>query len=329
MKTKRGLIYVYLFLTATLAVALMACSGGGGETVNEVMNEIAIEYPTLEETFSTDCNEIWVSGETTHPATQWGSVAIEWENRSENGYLQGTGQTFVNTCTGWFMGYTWDYACDAGWGASIPLEIGDNVITITAVDSLIETVIGQDTITVNKPVMSYSIKGGIMNIDGWRIFNMRVNLDAPESYTYTDPNGNYELKCLRNGTYSVVADSYGFYSPNYRFYTYMDWPFIPDGRLVTITNSDVTGQDFSTEVYEVSGMIRTQAGYGFQKVDVLIIRADGTSASTWTDEGGIYSFLVPNGMYTIRPSTYHSFTPAELSIEVNGSGVYFQDFSAN
>lgn len=91
-------------------------------------------------------------------------------------------------------------------------------------------------------------------------FNMRVNLDASESYTYTDPNGNYELKCLRNGTYSVVADSYGFYSPNHRFHSYMDWPFIPDDRLVTVNNSDVTGQDFSTEVYGVSGMIRTQAG---------------------------------------------------------------------
>lgn len=227
------------------------------------------------------------------------------------------------------MGYTWDYDCDASWGASIPLEIGDNVITITAVDSIIETVIGQDTITVNKPVMSYSIKGGIKNIDGTGFFNMRVNLDASERYTYTDPSGNYELKCFRNGTYSVSADSYGFYSPIYRFYSYMDWPFIPEGRLVTVTNSDVTGQDFSTEVYEVSGMITTQAGYGFQNLDVLIIGADGTTATTWTDENGIYSFLVPNGTYTIRPSTFFSFTPVEQSIEVNGSGVYSRDFSAN
>jgi hypothetical protein len=230
------------------------------------------------------------------------------------------------------MGYTWDYACDAGWWASIPLEIGDNVITITAVDSLdaIETVIGQDSITVNKPVMSYSIKGGIKNIDGRGLFNMPVNLDARENYTvYTDPNGNYEFKCLRNGIYSVAADSYGFYSPIYRFHSYMDWPFIPDGREVTITDFDVTGQDFSTEVYEVSGMIRTQAGYGFQMVDVVITGSNGTSASTWTDANGVYSFLVPNGTYTIRPSTSFSFTPVEQSIEVNGSGVYSQDFSAN
>ena len=328
MPTQKRPAHVHLFLAATLAVVLVACGGGGGGSGPAVENEIEIEYPTLEETFSTDCNEIWVSGETTYLVTH-SSVVIEWENRTDNGYLQGTGQRFVNTCTGWFMGYTWDYDCDASWGASIPLEIGDNVITITAVDSIIEAVIGHDTITVNKPVMSYSVKGGIKNIDGMRLFNMRVNLDTPESYTYTDLNGNYELKCLRNGTYSVVADSYGFYSPNYRFYTYMDWPFIPNSRLVTVNNSDVTGQDFSTEVYEVIGMIRTQAGYGFQNLDVLIIGTDGASASTWTDENGIYSFLVPNGTYTIRPSTYFSFTPVEQSIEVNGSGVYPQDFSAN
>jgi len=327
MKTKTWLVYVYLFLAATLAVALVACGGGGGAGF-EVGNEIEIEYPTLEETFSTDCNEIWVSGETTYLVAH-SSVFIEWENRTDIGYLQGTGQRFVHTCTGWFMGYMWDYDCDASWGASIPLEIGDNVITITVVDSIIDAVIGQDTITVNKPVMSYSIKGGIKKIDGMGLFNLRVNLDALESYTYTDPNGNYELKCLRNGTYSVVADSYGFYSPNYRFLSYMDWPFIPDGRLVTVNNSDVTGQDFSTEVYEVIGMIKTQAGYGFQNLSVLIIGADGTSASTWTDENGIYSFLVPNGTYTIRPSTNFSFTPVEQSIEVNGNGVYLQDFSAN
>ena len=72
----------------------------------------------------------------------------------------------------------------------------------------------------------------------------------------------------------------------------------------------------------------------FQRVsgdDQLLIGGDDhdTSASTWTSENGYYSFLVPNGIYTIQPPTYSSFTPIERSIEVNGGGVFGQDFSAN
>jgi len=317
-------------LLAAIVVVLFSGCGGGGEEGFAVGDEIAIVYPTLEDTFSTDCNEIRVSGETTHPAGQWGSsVVIEWENRSENGYLQGAGQTSVNTCTGWFLGYIWDYACDAGWWASIPLELGDNVITITAVDSIIGAVIGQDTITVNKPVMSYSIKGGIKNIDGTAFFDMKVKVDGLEGYTRTDANGNYELKCLQNGTYSITPDSIGYYSNVYRFSTYMDWPFTPDSLLVKVNNVDVPGQDFSTEVYQVSGRVITQSGDGLRLQSVLIKGADDTSASTWTSENGYYSFLVPNGSYTIQPPTYSSFTPIERSIEVNGGGVFDQDFSAN
>jgi len=321
--------FLGLFTTLFLSIFLVSCGDGGGEgdSGSAMQYAIEIDTPASEATFSTNCNEMWIGGKTNYPASQLDSVGISWQNQTAAGLTQGTGQTGVNQCLGWFLGFTWYYDCNGGWWANVPLEVGDNKITITAVDSN-QTVLGQDTITITKPVMSYSIKGRITNVDGTGLFNMRVRHDAMERVLYTDSNGNYELKCVPIGTYSVWPDSNGYYYPAYIFFSYMDWPFIPGNRTIVVSDSDVTGQDFSTEVYEVSGKITNLSGYGFQNVDVYITGPDGPRASSRTNASGYFTIMLPNGAYTIQPSTFFSFIPSTRTVEMNGSGVYEQDFSA-
>jgi hypothetical protein len=320
-----------LLITLLLSISPISCGGGGGgDTGTTAQDAIEIETPVSEDTTSSDCNEIYLGGEADYPASKWSNVRISWENQTASGGYQGAGQASVGNCLGWFLGYTWDYACDAGWWAEVPLEVGDNKIKITAVETLgsNETVIGQDTITVNKPVMSYSIKGRITNVDDIALFNMKVTIEGADGFTYTDANGDYELKCLRSGTYRVMPDPNGYYNPDYAFTNYMDWPFTPGSSMVTINDHEVASQDFSAEVYEVSGMFTTISGYGFQGVDVVITGTDGKSSSSRTDENGFYSFMVPSGTFIIQPSTSYSFNPPSRSVEVEVAGVYDQDFSA-
>lgn len=327
MKIVKG--FLSFFTALFLLIFLLSCGDDAGEGNSGSSGQYAIEIdtPASEGTFSTVCNEIWVGGKTNYPVSEWMSVGISWQNRTATGLTEGVGQTSTSQCLGWFLGYTWYYDCNAGWWANVPLEMGENTITITAVDSN-GSMLGQDMITITKPVMSYSIRGRITNVDGTGLFNMRVRHDATDRILYTDSNGNYELKCVPIGTYSVWPDSNGYYYPAYIFFSYMDWPFTPGNRTVVVSDSDVTEQDFSTEVYEVSGKVTNLSGYGFQNLDVYITGPDGPRASSRTNASGYFTFMVPNGTYTIQPSTYFSFVPSTITVEVKGSGIYDQDFSA-
>jgi len=311
-------------------LTLSACGGDrrGQSTGGTPQYSINIETPTADPTFSTDCNEIWIGGTTDYPPSQWSSVWVIWQNQTAEGLRQGTGQTGVNQCMGWFLGYTWYYDCNAGWWVNIPLELGDNSITITAIDSN-GVDLKPDTIAVSNPVMSYSVKGRITNINGKGLFNLKVVLEGASRYIFTDAEGYYTLSCLRSGIHTVLPDSMGFYDPAYMFYNNMDWPFNPVNRTVTVSRSDVAGQDFSTEVHEVTGMITTAYGGGFQNLDVFLLGSGNSAlASARTDASGTYTLLAPNGKYIIQPSTYFSFTPEFRSVTINGSGVYNQNFSA-
>jgi len=248
-----ALIFMSLLTIGLFSIFFISCggcNGGGRGGGSPLQNTIEIEMPTFEAAYTTDCNEVWVGGEANYPASQWNNVEISWENQSVSGLSQGIGQTNAKQCLGWFLGYTWYYDCDAGWWAEVPLEIGNNTITITAVD-LNGTVIGKGVINVYKPVMSYYVTGRIPDSDGTGLFNIKVKRNVSDGFTYTDSDGNYELGCLRSETYSVNPDSMGYHSPTDMFFSYINWPFVPASRTVIVNDSDVTGQDFSTEVYEV------------------------------------------------------------------------------
>jgi hypothetical protein len=322
-------LHRFLLLSTLLLSLFLASCGGGGETGGgtETVSAIAIQTPSSEDAFLTDCNEVFLGGESDYPASQWSGVNLSWQNQTDHGLLSGMGQTSVDRCIGWFFGYWWYEDCNAGWWADIPLNIGSNTITVTAFDSN-QNVVGQDKIIINKPEISFSIRGRITNIDGTGLFNMKVILDGSANYVYTDSNGYYDLKCLKNGVYHVYPDPEGYYNPGRVFFNYMDWPFTPNSSTVVVNDMDVSGEDFSTEVYEVSGRIINASGNGFENLDVFITAADGKKSSSRTGKDGFYALLVPNGIFTVQPSDNFSFDPPSRQVRVEGNGVYSQDFSS-
>jgi hypothetical protein len=86
-----------------------------------------------------------------------------------------------------------------------------------------------------------------------------------------------------------------------------------------------------SEAYEVSGQI-TEVGDAVDGVTVALtgeLVGCGMTNRTITSGGGYYSFDVPDGNYTITPSsTTYVFTPPNRAVMVNGADEPNQDFTA-
>jgi len=102
---------------------------------------------------------------------------------------------------------------------------------------------------------------------------------------------------------------------------------VADTTAVDTTISDTTATDTtsSNQTYTIQGMVYCAA----QSVGNVQILLDGDmQASTFTTGSGMYTFLVPNGQYTIIPVEIsgYGFNPISRSIRVSGSDIYNQDF---
>jgi len=134
---------------------------------------------------------------------------------------------------------------------------------------------------------------------------------AATATTTADASGNYTFANLQNGTYTVTPSKSGF-------------AFTPPNQLVTIGNANVTGLNFSTATYNISGNVGGAGGSG------ATINLTGTSnASTTADTYGNFSFSgLMNGAYTVTPSKAgFTFTPAGLTATVSNANVTGLSFS--
>lgn len=124
----------------------------------------------------------------------------------------------------------------------------------------------------------------------------------------TDGYGNYVISGLKAGAYRIAPSM-------------AEADFTPPQRSVSISNADVTGQDFTTTIrtYTISGQV-TADGAGLADVTV----SDGFRTVT-TDAQGNYTFTgVPAGKYTVRPTMpYYDFQPEKtvVTIPVPGANV--------
>ena len=135
-----------------------------------------------------------------------------------------------------------------------------------------------------------------------------------------DPLGVYKFICVPNGSYSIAP-----------IYNSFDYNFVPPFRSFTVADSDITGLDFTSDAYLVSGKITWSiSGSPRSGISVTIKDATDVSLSSKTDEEGIYRFVVPNGAYTIIPScflcTYEYYLPDSLIIDVNSQEILDLDF---
>lgn len=315
-------------LLAGITMSFSSCSGGKGESVplqTSFALSISITFPTTERTFSEVCNSEVLSGDAgfgtspsccTGTAEELTGVRVTWSNATTGT----SGQAFqsVQFCP-------LVQLCYHTWRATVPLVLGDNQITVTASDTTTGAA-NTNTITINKPALSYTASGTLSTVDqiGVRHFESGVKLqlsgDAANSIIPSSRSqaGKYEVRCLVNGDYTITPTTNNTF--NYLFQ--------PPSRNFTVVGADVSDLDFQTTAYAATGMIRDTAGNPLGGHTVRI-SGGGISRSWLQDETGTYSFVVPNGTYTVTPApscTSCTFTPPNRTIVVNNASINGQDF---
>jgi len=165
---------------------------------------------------------------------------------------------------------------------------------------------------------TYSISGTISGAGGsGATVNVTVTSTATTAEvadTVTaDASGNYTFAGMTNGSYTVTPNRTGF-------------SFSPANQPVTINSANVTGVNFSTVTYSISGTISGAGGSG------AAVSVTGTSSATVTaDASGNYAFSgLQNGSYTVTPSNSgFSFAPTNRSVTINSANVTGVNFSAS
>jgi hypothetical protein len=245
-------------------------------------------------------------------------VRVIWTNATTG--ISGQAFQSVQLCPFVFL-------CNHIWRATVPLVLGDNQITVTAYDTTTGAA-NTDTITINKPALSYSASGTLRTVDqiGVGYFESGVGLqlsgDAANSINPLSRSqaGKYAVSCLVNGNYTITPTTSNTF--NYLFQ--------PSSRDFTVVGADVSDLDFQTTAYAVTGMIRDTAGNPLGSVGFSVkISNGGISWSQSQDETGTHNFVVPNGTYTLTPApscTTCIFTPPNRTIVVNNASVSGQDF---
>jgi len=164
---------------------------------------------------------------------------------------------------------------------------------------------------------TYSISG---TVTGGVQGDIIMNLSGPVSKTTTtDSDGFYSFSGLSNDTSYIITPSKSGYT------------FTPSSRTVPITNSSVTGADFTASVlptYSISGTV-TLSGSGLSGV-TLTLSVDASQTTTTNTLGNYTISGLSNGTYTITPSkSGYTFSPENTSVTIIDAPVTGIDFIAS
>jgi len=177
-------------------------------------------------------------------------------------------------------------------------------------------------------VGSYNISGQVYKVlpDGSKqgIRNITVSLKDTTISTNTDIDGNYLIRGLMPGTYSVAATSKAFLlTPATKSITLptSGFTYSPDGQA----NFSATGK------YKIKGRLTTATGAAIAGATVVCSGSDSTGARdgveiiATTDSTGNYSCSgLPSGIFTVIPAAAtNNFTPASKSITLPTSGLAY------
>jgi hypothetical protein len=159
-------------------------------------------------------------------------------------------------------------------------------------------------------VTTYSISGTISGLGG---NGATVTLTGASTATVTaNASGSYTFSGLLNGSYTVTPSKAGF-------------SFTPASQAVTVNSANVSGLNFSTITYTITGTISGTGG------NAATVNLTGASTATATaDALGNYTFSgLVNGSYTVTPSkSGFTFSPASQSVTVSNASVAGVNFSA-
>jgi hypothetical protein len=308
-----------------LALPLTGCGGGGGGSGSGTTNfgpGISITSPTTDPTFSQVCNSQGLIGGAgfgksakccNGTAEELTGVRVTWTNAATGT----TGQAFqsVQLCPFLFL-------CNHTWSAFIPLVLGDNQITVTASDTATGAA-STETITINKPILTYTVSGTFSSHLGAPPGNVhsqvtRVGADGSHSVSIS-PSGSYAMSCMADGTYTLTPTS-----------TKINYVFTPANLSVTVAGADVIGQNFTATAFLISGSVTFASNGAGVEGQAISLSGSGSMATSSTASGGSYSFLVPNGTYTLTPTDLiglpQQTTPPSRTVTVNNADVPAQDF---
>jgi uncharacterized repeat protein (TIGR01451 family) len=129
-----------------------------------------------------------------------------------------------------------------------------------------------------------------------------VELNGPLSASLiNDANGNYEFVNLPAGQYTLTPVNIGY-----------DW--VPASRTVTITNANITGQDFAGTLatVNISGHVKDKNGNPLAAIKITVGSPGAIGFIVSTDVSGFYSLPVQRGGHynvVIDPVTPYEFVP--------------------
>jgi len=170
-------------------------------------------------------------------------------------------------------------------------------------------VAGADVL-VDTMIEVWVVSGYIVDSVDAGIEGVTVTLSGDESgSTTTDANGFYTFSNIPNGSYTVTPAK-------------ADLEFTPDHQDITVVDADevVTDMVGDSIHYTISGYILDGDSAGIEGVTVTL-SGDESDTDT-TDANGAYSFLLPDGSYTITPTlTDYTFTEDHEAVTVAGDDV--------
>ena len=201
-----------------------------------------------------------------------------------------------------------------------PTTVGAKSATLTIPSNDPVTPTVSVSLTGTGVTPTYSISGTVTNAAHAPLAGVTITLSGAGTGTTTaDTNGNYTFTSLDNGTYTITPSMIGY-------------TFTPTSRGATVSDTNVTGQNFTgtvTATYSISGTVTSGGGHGTPIPGVTMTLSGAGTGTTTTDTNGNYTFTgLANGTYTVTPSkTGYTFTPASKNVTINGANVTGQNFT--
>ena len=210
---------------------------------------------------------------------------------------------------------------DASGNYSIDLPNGSYTLTPTKAGVTFNpvnaaVVINNSALAQNFAEQVYAVSGTIYETDGTTPLSgvlVSITGDHTDSATTGAP-GTYSFD-LPNGSYTVTPTKAGR-------------TFTPSSRAAVVSGSAVAVDDIDAEAltYTLSGEILNSSGTGVDGITVVLSGDD--SDSTVTAGGGLYSFTLPDGSYTVTPTNAANrlVQPASAAKTISG-GAQTADFT--
>jgi len=171
------------------------------------------------------------------------------------------------------------------------------------------TVSNANVTGVSFSTVSYSLSG---NVSGPGGSGATVTLTGTASASTTaDTSGNYSFTGLVNGSYTVTPSKTGF-------------TFTPASTTTSISSANLTGVNFATVTYTISGTVTGPGASG-----ATITLTGSATGSTTTNSSGSYTLTgVAPGSYTVTPTlSGYGFTPSSQAVTVTNANVSAVNFS--